>query len=1031
MFLSEVSIKRPIFATMVIAAIVVFGVASYPSIGLDMLPDIDVPVATIFTIYPGADPETVEKEVSKKLEDAVSTVSGVKTLRSISVENVSQLVVEFEMEVEVDQAVQDVRDQVNRAIPSLPSDAETPMVSKFDLGAIPILTLAVSGPGTVDQVTRFARERVKEPLQTLAGVGAVDVIGGQEREIKVWIDPGKLRVHNLTVTDVIGALAANNLDFPGGRFTAGTTEFSVKVHGRFEQIGEIEKMKIMEANGQSVRIADVARVEDGLEERRSAARLEGERAVTLVVKKQSGTNTVEVGESVKERIAEMQDKFPEGWKVIVASDKTVFIRTSFEHVQFDLLFGAFLAVIIVFLFLRNTRSTLIAAAAIPTSVIGTFTFINIMGFTFNTMTLVALSLSIGILIDDAIVVLENIYRHMELGKPARKAAAFGTGEIGLAVLATTMSIVAVFVPVAFMKGMIGKMFYQFGLTVAVAVLISLFVSFTLTPMLCSKFLSPAKDNAFYRFIERVLKALDSGYRLIIGWALEHRWATLGVAVGVFAGSLVLAGTLDTEMMTPTDTSEIEIAVELPTGTSLQKTEQVAAEIADRVRKHNIVRATVTSVASDPQKKQNLASIFVSLVPKTERSMSVFDLVSKLREELTDVRGAEIRVGAADIMSGGEIGVKGNTIQFNLRGGDLEELDRYARKIIAELETIPGFTNLDSSYEAGKPEVRVEVDRDRAARHGLVTATVGQTINALIGGVEASKFRAGGDDHPIRVRLEEGARKRAEQIRNLRVRSAAGQTVELAHVVKVVTGTGPTQIDRQDRMRQVTLFVGYDQSLPMGLALKKLEGVAARVLPEHVMTDMGGQAKMMAESFESMFFALILAILIVYMVLASQFESFIHPLTIMMALPLSLPGALGALLLTGQALSIFAMIGVIMLMGLVTKNAILLVDYTNVLRRRDKMERTAALLKAGPTRLRPILMTTGAMVFGMLPIALSSGYGSEMRAPMAVTVIGGLLVSTLLTLVVVPVIYSLLDDAASLFSRRRKTIPQSEAQTSGT
>ncbi len=477
-----------------------------------------------------------------------------------------------------------------------------------------------------------------------------------------------------------------------------------------------------------------------------------------------------------------------------------------------------------------------------------------------------------------------------------------------------------------------------------------------------------------------------------------------------------------------DTSEIEVTVELPTGTTLSKTEQVATKIAERVRAHEIVRSTVTSVGSDAQKKQNLASVFVTLTPKTERRLSQFTLIAQLRKELADIKEAEVQVSSVDIVSGGETGMKGNAVQLNLRGGNLTELDRLSRKIAAELKSQPGFSNIDTTYQAGKPEVRVEVDSDRAAHHGVVTASIGQTINALVGGMEASKFRADGDDHPIRLRLEESARMQAEQIRNLRVRSASGQTVELAQMVKVATGTGPTQIDRQDRMRQVTIFAGYEKGMPMGLALKKVQEASAKIVPDNIVTDYGGQAKMMKESFESMFFALILAILIIYMVLASQFESFLHPFTIMIALPLSLPGALGALLLSGEAFSIFAMIGVIMLMGLVTKNAILLVDYTNVLRRRDGMDRTAALLKAGPTRLRPILMTTGAMVFGMLPIALSNGFGSEMRTPMAVTVIGGLIVSTLLTLVVVPVIYSLLDDLGGLF-KRKKIVADMPVETS--
>ncbi|RLB52803.1 MAG: AcrB/AcrD/AcrF family protein [Deltaproteobacteria bacterium] len=1017
MFLSEVSIRRPVFATMVIAALVVFGLVSYGRIGLDDMPNVEFPLVTVLTIYPGADPETVEREVSKKLEDSLATISGVRTLRSINVENVSQIIVEFELEVRVDRAVQDVRDKVSLVVGQLPRDVETPKVQKLDLGAIPILQIAVAGPGDIGRVTRFARRRVKEPLQAVPGVGNIDIVGGQEREIKVWVDPGRLQAMGLTVQEVIGALAGNNIDFPGGRLNAGSTEFAVKVKGRFENLAEIRGLKIMEMAGRAVRIGDVARVEDGFAERRSAARLSGENSVILVVRKQSGTNAVAVADAVKARLAELQQGFPRGWRTFVAIDESVFTKASIEHVQFDLWFGALLAVVIVFLFLRNLRSTLIAALAIPTSIIGTFVFINLLGFTFNTMTMLALSLSVGLLIDDAIVVIENIFRHQERGAAPRQAAGRGTAEIGLAVMATTMSIVAVFIPVAFTKGMIGRFFYEFGVTVAVAVLISLFVSFTLTPMLSSRFLRPAGDNRFYRTLERLLGAVDAAYRRLIGWSLRHRLATVLVALAAFVAALFAARLLPTSFLPAFDRSRLNVVVKTPLGTNLAHTERLAEEVAARVRRHrDFVAGTITQVGADAQHKQNLAKIFVKLHPKDQRLISQMAAMDLLRDELAGFTGAQVSVEEVP-MFGGESGLRSAQLQFNVRGDDLAELARVSARLAGALAREPGFVDVDTTWETGKPEVQVEIDRERAAALGVPTALLGQVVYALVGGVEASKFRQGGEDYSIRVRLEPRARLRADQIGRLQVRPPrGGRPVSLANLARIRPASGPVEIDRQSRQRQITVLANLKEGVPLGPAMERVSELARRIVPAGMQTGFEGRAKIARESMSNLLFSLLLAVMMIYMVLAAQFESFLHPLTIMISLPLSVVGALGALLLAGEFLSIIAMIGIIMLMGLVTKNAILLVDYTNTLRRRDGLERTAALLRAGPTRLRPILMTTAAMIFGMLPIALSRGTGSEMRAPMAVAVIGGLLVSTLLTLVVVPVVYSLFDDLAAWLGR---------------
>ncbi|MCU0661381.1 MAG: efflux RND transporter permease subunit [Myxococcota bacterium] len=1018
MLLSDVSIKRPVFTTMVLGAIVVFGIVSYPRIGIDMMPNVEFPFCAVTTIYPGASPETVEKEVSEKIEEAVSTISGVRSLRSVSVENVSQVLIEFELEVKADQAVQDVRDRLSRISSQLPRDIESPKVEKLDFGAAPVLTLAVSGPGSVAEVTQFAKKRVKERIQTIPGVGAVDVVGGREREIKVWIDRERLEAQGLSVTDVVNALAASNLKLPGGRLTSKSTEFTVQVDGELKSIDEIGELLVREVNGQGVRVKDVARIEDGFEERRSSALLSGNAAVTLVVRKQSGTNTVAVGDKVKERLAELTEGFPKGWSVFVAVDSTTFTKTLVEHVELDLVIGGVLAVLIVFLFLRNLRTTFIAALALPTSVIGTFIFINALGFTFNTMTLLALSLSIGILIDDAIVVIENIYRHMEEGLSPWEAAKVGSAEIGLAVLATTLSIVAVFVPVAFMQGIIGRFFYQFGITVTVAVLISLFVSFTLTPMLSARLMKQVGTNFFYRGIEAVLGFIDARYRGTIAWALRHRLIVSVIAVLAFSSSIPLVKVIGVEFMTSFDRGELNVMVKMPTGTTLEETERVAEGIAQKVRAHrDLVTSTVMSIGSDSQQKQNLATVYVKMVHKDVRTVSQAAFMARMRREFATFKEANIAVEEVNWMAASGSAMRSAIVQYNVQGGDIEQLERVAHKIAAEMKRTGKFVDVDTTFEAGKPEVRVKLDREKAAGLGVTTMQAGQAVRTLIGGVDAGKYREKGEDYDIVVRLDPRGRQEVQQIGEIKVRSVFGALVPLSNFASVEPGTGPTQIDRKSRQRLVTVLANLVQGYPLGTAIEDISKIAATAVPSEVTTEFDGQARIMGESFRNMIFSLILAIIIVYMVLASQFESFIHPFTIMVSLPLSLVGALGGLLIAKQTLSIMSMIGIIMLMGLVTKNAILLIDYTNTLRRRDGLERNEALLKAGPTRLRPILMTTLAMVFGMMPVALSRGYASEMRAPMAVCVIGGLIASTLLTLVVVPVVYTILDDIARFFGRK--------------
>ncbi len=1013
---SDLSIRRPVMTTMLILAMLVAGAVTYSRVGITFFPDIETPAITILTLYPGAGPETVESEVTDPIEESIGELSGVEAIRSTSATSVSYVFVVFESSVDHAEATQAVRDRVARIVPTLPRGVEPPTIERYDLDALPIMTLAVGGRGTQTEVTRFARERVKERLQTLEGVGSVTLVGGQQSEVKVLVDPGRLSASSLAVTDVVGAIAGSNLEFPGGEFTSGTTELPVQVDGRFAGVKDIGRLVIMDVMGQSVRVKDVADVEVGPKEAESAAFLDSERAVVLLVRKQSKTNAVAVADRIRERLDELREDFPEGASVLVATDLTTFTKESFKSVQLDMILGVVLCVLIIFVFLRDVRATIIAGLAIPTSVVATVAFIWAMGFTFNFLTLMALTLCIGVLVDDAIVVLENIYRHMEKGATAIEAATRGTREIAMAVFATTISIVAVFFPVALAEGMVGYMLFEFGLTVSAAVMISLVVSFTLTPMLASRMLAEPPDIWFYRAIERALVALDSAYRRIIAWALARRIATLAIAIAILGGSLGLLRLVGLEFVPQFDQGGFTVNVEMPAGTSLEETSRVAGLIAQRIREiDDSVEGTVASVGADREKKRNLAQIWVKLAEGSGRTVGQREVMEKMRENLAPPVGARIYLEEPDITGGG----LGNySLVFNLRGHDLDELSRFARDIARDIGSREGFRDVGTTWQEGRPEVRVRIDHRRAASMGVLTATVGEAVRCFVTGVQASSYRTSRDELPIRVAMAGEDLDRASRIASLEVRSVTtGNLVAVRSVADVTTDTGPTRIDHEDRLRQVSVLANLSTDMAMSDAARIVEAVAKKIVPGHVTTDWGGQVKMQKESFGDFLFYILLSIVVVYMVLASQFEHVLHPLTIMVSLPFSLVGAFAALAVAGSNLSIMAMFGIIMLMALVTKNAILLVDYTNTLRRRDGMGRTEALLEACPTRLRPILMTAVSTIFGMIPVAASTGWGSELRAPMAICAIGGLTTSTFLTLVLVPVVYSLLDDAAALLRRK--------------
>jgi HAE1 family hydrophobic/amphiphilic exporter-1 len=1028
MKLSEVSIKRPVLATVMVATLAVFGLTAFPRIGVDLFPSIEFPFAVVTAIYPGADPETVETKVNEKLEEAIGTVSGIKVLKSTAMENVGLVMVQFELERKAEDAVQDVRDKVSSVMRELPKDIDPPVVERFDPGAAPVLAVVVAGPRSTRDLTHIADKQVREKLQTVNGVGGVDLVGGQDREFHVFIDPNKLESLYLSVTDVAQALAAQNVEIPGGRMDVGTRELAVKTKGQVHSAEEIGNIIITAAGGAPVRIRDVARVEDGVEEKRSHSELNGKSAVALIVRKQSGTNTVEVAHKVKAKVKEIEKRLPQGVTLAIPTDNSLFIERVIDDVQFDIVFGALLAVLIIMVFLHNWRATLISALAIPTSIIATFAFIQVMGYTFNMLTMLALSLSIGILVDDAIVVIENIHRHLEMGKSPLKAAADATDEIGLAVMATTASILAVFVPVATMKGIVGRFFVQFGLTVAFAVAVSLFIAFTLTPMLASRMLKEnvEKGNFLSRGLERGLKAIDHAYRGLLGAALRHRAVTLGIATAVLLASFGMARYVKLEFMPEQDSGQFNVMAELPQGTGLEATRQYVEKLTARLRQVPGVTDTFATIAAGTQGEVNAAQIQVNLVSRKKRSFNQMEAMRHVRRLLAGEKDVKIAVEPVNFLGAGSASaMRQSQIQFNIRGRGYDELNRAAEQIMKEMKDRGGYVDFDTSYRGGKPEVVVNIDRDRAADLGVPVASIAMAVRLLVGGDKATDVQTEGERYDIRVRLDEQFRRRAQDVLNLKVRSTnpgpngmPPALVHLSNVVSVATGTGPGKIERQNRQRQVTVFANLEGKV-LGEAIKEIDAAATK-LPKTLETGWTGHGDFMMESFGYMIQALILAIALVYLILAAQFESFIHPFTIMLSLPFSLIGAFGGLMIAHQSMSMAAMIGIIMLMGLVTKNAILLVDYTNTLRDRG-MDRTEALLAAGPVRLRPILMTTAAMIFGMLPVAMAISEGSEFRAPMATAVIGGLITSTLLTLVVVPVAYSLLDQAAERITGKKRQI----------
>jgi HAE1 family hydrophobic/amphiphilic exporter-1 len=913
-----------------------------------------------------------------------------------------------------------VREKVSVVQDDLPEDADPPVVSKLDITAQPFMWIALMGSSR-QELGELARWTLRPRLQTLEGVGNVQLGGFQEREIRIWLDRERLEAYDLTVSEVAAAIRQGNLELPGGLLESQARETLVKVQGEVPSPEAFENLVVRYLDGAPVRLRDVGRVEDGVEPQRGVARYNRRPAMGLGVATRSGANTPAVAERVLERMEELEAIFPPGVEWRIAFNAADFIERSIDDAQRELLYGAFFATLVVFLFLRSLRSTLIIALALPTSLIGTFAFIKAMGFTLNDMTTLALALSVGVVIDDAIVVLENIYRNMEEGKPPREAARFGTDEIALAVAATTFSLAAVFVPVAFMEGIVGRFLFQFGMTVAVAIVLSLIVSLTLTPMLCARFLKPSEQHGrFFTRVGNVLDATDRRYRGGLSWALAHRWATLGIAAAVTVAGLFVGAILRKELTPTTDESGFIVFFETPVSSSLAYSEQKLEQMEEILFGLPEVRGAFA--AAGLFGGVNSGIMFVRMNEPGERERGQDEVMGVLRQRLNSIPGVRAYVNNfGNAFSGGG---SSSPFQFVLLGPELPELKRYSEELMARLrQEVPSLVDLRTDLELQKPEVRIGVDRDKAAAMGLSVEDVSQTVNAMIGSQEISTYKEGGRRYDVRLRVEDEQRQGPEDVAALTVRSETGELVRLENLISLSAGTGVNVINRQDRQRAVTIEGNFAEGGAQGAALQQAGVLARSMLPQEYSTALSGASETFQQTFDSMIFALILALVITYMLLASQFESFVHPFTIMLAVPLAAIGALGLLFVTGSSLNLFSAIGMLLLIGLAVKNSILLVDYTLTLRRRGRT-RDDAIREAGPVRLRPIVMTSLSIVFGLMPVGLALSEGSETRQPLAIAVIGGIITSTLLTLFVIPVVYTLVDDLSAWAAARARSFSRS-------
>ncbi|MDY6843746.1 MAG: efflux RND transporter permease subunit [Thermodesulfobacteriota bacterium] len=1016
MFLSDFSIKRPVAATMIVAALVIFGFIGMSRLGVSLFPDVDFPMITITTVWQNARPAEVDNEVTDEIEDAISTVSGIKHITSQSMQGRSRTTIEFELTKDIDVAAQEVRDKVSARLWRLPDDAEVPVINKLDINARPIMWLAITGQYAIEDLTKIADEQIRPLIQKIHGVGEIFIGGSGEKEIKIWLNRERLAAYNIGVEEVINAIRSQHIEIPGGKIESREKEFLIRTMGEFEAPRAFNDLIIAYRNGTPIRLGLIGYAESGREDSRAVARFtlkEGsQKSVGIGVAPRSGANQVAIAQQVKGALPEIRRILPEGARIHISSDNTTFIEQSIKEVQFHLIIGAIMAAFIIFIFLQNVRTTLISAVAIPTSIIATFACIYALDFTLNNMTMLALVTAVGLVIDDAIVVVENIFRHrFALGKTTMEASSEGSSEVAFAVVAATVTLAGVFIPVAYMGGIVGRFFFQFAITLAFAVACSLLVALTVVPMLSSRFLTLSnRENKLFLMFNVMMTWISQIYRRGISWFLKHRLFVLVI----FILALVLGGgifaILGKEFVTAEDQSQFLLRIETPLTYSIEKTDHVMSRLEKKLRAIPEIDHffSIAGFGGGGILDSSKGVAFVSMTPKDERIRSQQDVQSAVRaliREFPDLKG-----GVTDFSPVGGAS-RNEDIQCIIQGPDIKAIDQFSREFMNRLSQIPGYVGVTRDLEIGKPEVRIRINREKAADIGVSVKDIASAVGALLGGLDMNPatYKEGGKSYTIRLRLTKDQRTLPEDVQQIWIRSKSGDLVDLSNFVDIEIGVGPNVINRRDRQRSATIYANLEGKL-LGDAIPEIQRIAQEVLPDGYSVKLAGRAEAFSETFSYIAFAFILAIVLTYMVLASQFESFTQPFAIMMGLPLSFVGAFGLLFIVGNTFNLFSMIGLVLLVGLVTKNGILLIDYTNQLRAKG-MSVHDALVEAGGTRLRPILMTAVSTIAGIIPVALGIGVGSESRQPLAIAIAGGMISSTFLTLVVIPVVYSYLDQFA--------------------
>jgi len=1020
MTLTDISLKRPVFAFVVIIALIALGIVGFMGLAINDLPEVDIPYVGVNITLPGASPDQIESKITKKVEEAIGQISGVKHITSTVSEGRSFTLIEFILEKPQEVAAQDVRTKLDAIRGVLPQNIEEPVVTKFDISAMPILSLVVTGTLESRDLSQLVDDVITKRLNTVNGVGSIAVYGDRKREIQIKLDKEKLAAFNLTTAEVLSSLRSDNLDTPSGKVSDGSREITLRTYSGIKNVNDFNNILLATRNGTEIRVRDAAEVVDDFKDRNSLSYYNGKECIGIDIVKQSGANTVAVAEDLKKELSRIQDILPVGVKIDIVSDNSTDIRTSVNNVKETMIEGCVLAVFIVFLFLRRLGSTAISAISLPTSIITTFAILKFMNFTLNVMTLMALSLAVGLLIDDSIVVIENIVRHLRMGKSPLQAAKDGTSEISLAVMATTFTAMAIFLPIAIMSGLMGKFFKEFGLTVAFSVLVSLFVSFTLVPLLASRYLKNEESGKkgpvgkFLAWFNHLFDLLASYYQRLLSKVLSHRIITLAATTVLFFLSLALIPQMGTSFVPNEDKGWISISAGLDPGLTLDEADKKAKNFEEIIRKYPEVRYIYTTVKPDS------VSLGVKLTEKQERKESADEIGVKMREELRQIPGIDLSV----ITTSSHSLSAGKQVAYHIKGDDFNQLLEYSQKVKQVMSQVPGVVDVGLSYKAGKPEARLDVDRDMAADLGVSPASVADTVNTLYGGIVVGQYETEKDRYDVRVRLKDEQRKNLDSFDGIYIPSSNASStgrvmIPLEQVTRKVFTTSSSTINRYDKAREIQVQANYTGTSSGELNSTFMNKLNSELkMPRGISISAGGDQELMQESATSMVQAVLLGILFIFLVLAAQFESFLDPLAIMFALPLAIIGAVLALYVTGSGLSVIGGIGFIMLLGLVTKNAILLVDFIKQ-RRSAGLERKEAILQAGLIRLRPILMTTLAMIFGMIPSALDTGTGSEMRQPMAFSIIGGLISSTLLTLLVIPIIYTILDDIRNFVSRKKR------------